>query len=185
MRNVFDHWLNQLAIEAGADFRSECTYQHFRRDGQTIVATYTTADGESHEVCCKYLVDASGLSSLPVRRSLRPDDFSDAMFAWIYNKTLDDGNDYWCVGTSCTDGTIEERQARFYEYVAEKFKMRGDIKPREHFSANINYASTDRVWLGEGNLYASCARGYKAGKNLGGAATSFCSQVVRQRACLL
>ena len=26
-------------------------------------------------------------------------EFNNMMFAWVYNKTLDDGNDYWVVGT--------------------------------------------------------------------------------------
>lgn len=184
MRNTFDNWLNELAVAAGAKFQTECTYQTFREDGEFIVATYTCNKGESHEVRCKYLVDASGLNSLPVRRQLRPADFeekagsgginyyidgpaeldpttlyqfwdlrfSDAMFAWIYNKTLDDGKDYWCVGTGCVDGTIEQRQERFYQYCVDKFDLRGEIKQTEHFSASINYSSKDRVWLGKGNI---------------------------------
>lgn len=185
MRNVFDNWLNDLAVQAGAEFKTECTYQNFREDGDYIIVTYTGADGASHEVRCKYLVDASGLSSLPIRKQLRPGDFtekegsgginyyihapdadldpdalyqffdlrySDAMFAWIYNKTLDDGRDYWCIGTGCVDGTIEERQKLFYDYVAEKFNIRGEISQTEHFASNIDYNSGERVWLGQDNI---------------------------------
>lgn len=184
MRNVFDAWLNGLAVDAGATFETECNYETFRREGEHIIATYTNADDDTVTVKCKYLVDASGLNSLPVRRQLRPADFSentggggmnyyvdgpadldpstlyqfwdlrfsDAMFAWIYTKTLDDGKDYWCVGTSCVDGTIEERQKVFFDYVTEKFNLTGEIKKTEHFTASINYTSTERVWLGEGNI---------------------------------
>ncbi len=183
MRNVFDDWLNQLAVQAGATFRTECTYEDFERDGDRIVVGYTDAEGERHQVRCKYLVDASGLNSLPVRKQLRPGDFteqagsggmnyyidgpadldpntlhgfydvrfSDAMFAWIYNKTLDDGKDYWCIGTGCVDGTIEERQKLFFDYVTEKFNLRGEIVMTEHFASNIDYNSSERVWLGEYN----------------------------------
>jgi flavin-dependent dehydrogenase len=184
MRNVFDYWLNQLAIEAGAKFRSECTYQDYRREGDRIIVSFTDPQGDVCEASCKYLVDASGLNSLPIRKKLRPGDFteqpgsggmnyylsgpadldpttlygfydmkfSDAMFAWIYNKTLDDGKDYWCIGTGCVDGTIEERQKLFFEYVTEKFNIQGDIVKTEHFSSNIDYSSREHVWLGEGNV---------------------------------
>lgn len=184
MRNTFDDWLNRLAVEAGATFRTECTYQDFTRDGDRIVVGYTDVGGARHEVRCTYLVDASGLNSLPVRKQLRPGDFteqagsggmnyylsgpadldpntlygfydvrfSDAMFAWIYNKTLDDGEDYWCVGTGCVDGTIEDRQELFFDYVKEKFDLRGEIVRTEHFASNIDYSSSERVWLGDGNI---------------------------------
>lgn len=185
MRNVFDNWLNELAIAAGAEFKTECTYQSFEKIGDGIIVTYTDSDGVYHQIKSKYLVDASGLSSLPIRKQLRPDDFtgkagsggmnyyvsgpadldpntlygfydvrySDAMFAWIYNKTLDDGEDYWCIGTGCVDGTIEERQKLFFEEMTERFNIRGTIEHRETFSSNIDYASNERVWLGEGNIF--------------------------------
>jgi electron transfer flavoprotein-quinone oxidoreductase len=184
MRNTFDHWLNGLAQQAGAELRSECNFRGFCREGEYIISSYTDADDEVREVRSKYLVDASGLSSLPVRRQLRPGDFnenpgnggmnyyvdgpadldprtlyqfwnlefSDAMFAWIYTKTLDDGRDYWCIGTGCVDGDIEERQEAFYTYVRDKFNIRGDIRHREHFVASIDYNSDERVWLGEDNI---------------------------------
>lgn len=184
MRNVFDNWLNTLAVEAGAEFKTECTYQQHVHDGDQIIVSYTAADGATHEARCSYLIDASGLNSLPIRNQLRPGDFtenpgsggmnyyvdgpadldpntlyqfydlrfSDAMFAWIYNKTLDNGKDHWCIGTGCTDGKIEERQKVFYDYVTEKFNIRGEIKQTEHFESRINYASNDRVWLGKGNI---------------------------------
>jgi flavin-dependent dehydrogenase len=184
MRNVFDNWLNELAVAAGAKFLTECTYQDHRQEGERIVVSFTGPDGESREANCKYLVDASGLNSLPVRKKLRPEDFtenagsggmnyyvsgpadldpetlygfydvrfSDAMFAWIYNKTLDDGKDYWCIGTGCVDGTIEQRQELFFNYVKEKFNIQGEIKQTENFVSNMDYSSKERVWLGQDNI---------------------------------
>ena len=70
----------------------------------------------------------------------------------LYNKTLDDGEDYWCVGTGCVDGTIEARQQLFFDYVSEKFGLRGEIVRTEHFASNIDYTSGERVWLGEDNI---------------------------------
>jgi len=75
--------------------------------------------------------------------------FSDAMFAWIYTKTLDDGNDYWCVGTGCTSGSIHDRQALFYDFVQKKFHMEGDIVDKEEYLTSMNMKSGEKVWLGK------------------------------------
>jgi len=129
-------------------------------------------------------VDATGLSSLPIRRMLRPQDFgtstsgggmnyyidgpadldpttlyqfwnlefSDAMFAWIYVKTLDDGKDYWVVGTACMDDAIERRQRRFYDFVREKYGVDGEIVHTEEYTSTIDSSSPERVWLGQDRM---------------------------------
>jgi len=121
--------------------------------GSTSAPTLRGPGGSPEKLKARYVVDATGLSSLPIRRKLRPQDFgastgsggmnyyiggpadldpttlyqfwnlefSDAMFAWIYLKTLDDGKDYWVVGTGCVDDAIERRQRRFYDFVREKY----------------------------------------------------------------
>jgi flavin-dependent dehydrogenase len=78
--------------------------------------------------------------------------FSDAMFAWIYTKTLDDGMDYWVVGTGCTSDDVLDRQTRFYEYVRDKFHMKGRIVDKEEYLTSIDMKSKDRVWLGRGRV---------------------------------
>ena len=78
--------------------------------------------------------------------------FSDAMFAWIYTKTLDDGKDYWCVGTGAVSGDIKERQKLFYKYIRDNFNMKGNIIQTEEFMTAIDMKSSDRVWLGQGRI---------------------------------
>ena len=78
--------------------------------------------------------------------------FSDAMFAWIYTKTLDDGKDYWCIGTGCLGEDIRERQELFYDFVKKKFNVHGNIVETEEFLAAIDIKSSERVWLGQGRI---------------------------------
>jgi flavin-dependent dehydrogenase len=79
-------------------------------------------------------------------------DFSDAMFAWIYTKTLDDGKNYWVVGTGCVDDAIRDRQKRFYEFVREKYNIHGDIVHTEEYTTAMDTKSEERVWLGQGRM---------------------------------
>jgi len=184
MRNVFDDWLNQRAQEEGARFMDECELIDCEEDDDRVIVTCTTPDGGEQKVRARYVIDATGLSSLPIRRKLRPQDFgsaeyggginyyidgeadldpstmyqfwnldfSDAMFAWIYTKTLEDGKNYWVVGTGCVDDTIHERQKRFYEFVREKYAIQGEIVHTEEYVTAMDTKSKDRVWLGEGRM---------------------------------
>ncbi len=79
-------------------------------------------------------------------------DFNDIMFAWTYMKTLDDGNNYWVVGTGCLEGDIKERQKKFYQYIQEKFDLNGIIVKKEAFASNINMEADNRIWLGKENI---------------------------------
>ena len=79
-------------------------------------------------------------------------DFNDAMFAWVYTKTLDDGKDYWVVGTGCNSGKILDRQKLFYDYICEKFNLKGTIVKKEGYSTTIDMFSKDRVWLGQNRI---------------------------------
>ncbi len=184
MRKTFDNWLNILAQENGAEFRDECEFIDFEEEPDGIVVTIQSKGKEPEKIKARYAVDATGLSALPLRRKLRPQDFgdkasggginyyvdgeadidphtlyqfwdlkfSDAMFAWIYTKTLDDGKDYWCIGTGAVSGDIKERQELFYNYVKEKFNVSGNIVEIEEFMTAIDMKSSDRVWLGQGRV---------------------------------
>ena len=184
MRKTFDHWLNRVAQENGAQFRDECEFLDFVENEKGVTATIVSRGKEPEQVKARYAVDATGLSSLPMRRKLRPQDFgektrgggmnyyldgeadldpntlyqfwdlrfSDAMFAWIYTKTLDDGKDYWVVGTGCTSDDLLERQTLFYEYVRNKFNMKGRIVDKEEYLTTIDMKSKDRVWLGKDRI---------------------------------
>ncbi len=184
MRKTFDNWLNILAQESGAEFRDECEFLDFEEVPDGLVITIQSKGKEPEKIKARYAADATGLSSLPLRRKLRPQDFgakgsggginyyvdgkadidpnalyqfwdlkfSDAMFAWIYTKTLDDGKDYWCIGTGTVTGDIEdikERQELFFNHVKEKFDIAGKIVEVEEFVTAIDVKSGDRVWLGE------------------------------------
>lgn len=184
MRKTFDNWLNILAREQGAEFRDECTFLDFEEAPDDVVVTIQSKGKQPEKVRARYAIDATGLSSLPLRRKLRPQDFgqkasgggmnyyvdgranldpetlyqfwdlrfSDAMFAWVYTKTLDDGKDYWCVGTGCVEGDIRERQAQFFDFVKRKFRLDGEIVETEEFLTAIDLRSSERVWLGRGRI---------------------------------
>ena len=184
MRKTFDNWLNIIAVEAGAEFREETEFLDFEETGSEVIITIQTKGKKPEKIKARYAIDATGLSSLPMRKKLRPQDFggqkgagginyyidgdadldpetlyqfwdlkfSDAMFAWIYTKTLDDGKDYWCVGTGAVSGEIKDRQKLFYEYVRDKFNMKGKIVQTEEFMTAIDMKSSDRVWLGQGRI---------------------------------
>ncbi len=62
-------------------------------------------------------------------------EFCDTMFAWVYTKTLDDGKDYWVVGTGGNTGSVKERHAKFYKYIQDKYNLKGEIvKERRIFT---------------------------------------------------
>lgn len=79
-------------------------------------------------------------------------DWNDAMFAWVYPKTLDDGKLYWIVGTGCNTGNILDRQTRFYDYLTREYRLRGNVIKKEGYAHQLDLSSPDRVWLGEGRI---------------------------------
>jgi flavin-dependent dehydrogenase len=185
MRKTFDHWLNQVAQDNGAEFRDECEFLDFEEDGEGVTVTVRQRGGGPEKLRARYAIDATGLDSQPMRRKLRPGDFSgnastggginyyiegkarllpfalyqfwnleysDAMFAWIYNKTLDDGKDYWVAGTAALSGDVRARQDAFYGYVRDRFGLKGDIVEKEEYFISMDMKSKDRVWLGQGRV---------------------------------
>jgi len=177
MRKPFDDWLNTIAKEHGAEFRDECEYvRHEEASDHVIVTLRTGGDPEGEEqIKARYLVDATGLMPA-IRRKLRPNDFADkytggtadmdphtlyqfwnmewnnAMFAWAYTKTLDDGKDYWVIGTGANDSNIKERQDAFYQYIKDKFHVNGNIVKKEGYTVTIDMLSKERIWLGQGRV---------------------------------
>jgi len=79
-------------------------------------------------------------------------EWNNAMFAWIYVKTLDDGKDYWVVGTGCNDINVNERQESFYNHVKNKYNLTGEIVKREGYKTSMNLHSENRVWLGRNRV---------------------------------
>lgn len=171
-RSTFDSWLNTLAVEAGAEFRDETSLADLQKSGKGFAAKISRLN-EHEEVKTRYFVGADGMLS-QTRRKLRPEDFerktsgatvnyyfvgdakldpntlymfyqrkfSPLMFAWAYKK-----DDKWVIGTGANENPLEYAE-RFFNYVREKYGLRGEIVEREGFSSNMK----SNIHLGEGNL---------------------------------
>ncbi len=96
-----------------------------------------------------YYIDGSGDFDPETLYQFWNLEWNDAMFAWVYQKTLDDGHNYWVIGTGCNTGNIANRQTLFYEYLIKKYSLHGDIVKKEGYSHQIDLSSHDRIWLGE------------------------------------
>jgi flavin-dependent dehydrogenase len=79
-------------------------------------------------------------------------EFNNMMFAWVYNKTLNDGKDYWVVGTGY-DKDIYMRLDRFFDHVKELYQLKNvRIIKKEGYSSNMTFSDEERIWLGERNF---------------------------------
>jgi len=79
-------------------------------------------------------------------------EFNNMMFAWVYNKTLDDGKDYWVIGTGY-DKDIYMHLDRFFDHVKEAFQLKNvNIVKKEGYSSSLSFDDEDRIWLGERNF---------------------------------
>lgn len=79
-------------------------------------------------------------------------EFNNMMFAWVYNKTLADGKDYWVVGTGY-DRDVVARQEGFFDHVKRLYRLKNvEIVKKEGYSSSMVFAGEERIWLGERNL---------------------------------
>ncbi|MBM4464446.1 MAG: NAD(P)/FAD-dependent oxidoreductase [Chloroflexi bacterium] len=79
-------------------------------------------------------------------------EFNDAMFAWVYNKTLPDGQDYWVVGTGY-EKDIYLHLDRFFAHVQNLYHLKNvNIVKKEGYSASMSLLDERRIWLGERNF---------------------------------
>lgn len=79
-------------------------------------------------------------------------EFNNMMFAWIYNKTLRSGKDYWVIGTGY-DKDIYEHLDVFFEYVKGLYQLKGvKIVKKEGYSSSMVFSDQNRIWLGERNF---------------------------------
>jgi len=79
-------------------------------------------------------------------------EFNNMMFAWVYNKTLYDGKDYWVVGTGY-DKDIVQRLELFFDHIKALYHLKNvKIVKKEGYSSSMAYADEDRIWLGERNF---------------------------------
>jgi flavin-dependent dehydrogenase len=180
MRDVFDDYLNQVAQNNGAVFWDECAYAG-HEETDDCVNVDLKLHGRIESLSCSYLVDASGLRPV-IRRKLRPGDFrttssggtinyyiegdsvldpetlyqfwnldwNNQMFAWVYNKTVN-GQDLWVVGSGY-DRDLKMHCESFLSFIRNKYALHGRIVKTEGYSSNIEFDSSDRVWLGQGRI---------------------------------
>jgi len=169
-RRDFDHWLNGLAADAGADTRWGAEVSGLDpKDGSVTVTT------DSESIDAEYVVGADGLSPGSfTRRRLMPDNFSDKvtgaslnlyytgssslrpdtlhlyyrrglsdlMYSWLYYK-----DDLLVIGTSGTERLSQYAEA-FLETVKKEFDLNGKEAGREGFSTHCNGG----VFLGRGRV---------------------------------
>lgn len=79
-------------------------------------------------------------------------DYNNMMFAWIYNKTLSDGKDYWVVGTGY-DQDVTKHLDAFFDHVKDLYNLTNvEVVKKEGYSSSMVMSGTSRIWLGEGNF---------------------------------
>ena len=79
-------------------------------------------------------------------------EYNNMMFAWVYNKTLNDGNDYWVVGTGY-DRDINQRLDKFFDHIKELYHLKNvRIVKKEGYSSSMSFTDEGRIWLGESNF---------------------------------
>lgn len=173
-RSTFDNWLNELASDAGADFRDETIFMDFHEHPGCFKVKILAKDGEK-EIKTRYLIGADGPNSR-IRRRLRPMDFGKrvsgaavnfyfagegnldpntlymfnnrdfcpVMFAWVYLK-----DDMWVIGTgSDKDQDPMGYANRFFKHVKDKYRLRGKTVKKEGFTSPLGTG----IYLGHGNL---------------------------------
>jgi flavin-dependent dehydrogenase len=170
-RSTFDSWLNSLAVKAGAEFRDEVRLEDFQ-DGKVINAKLSSKKS-SFEIKARYLIAADGLLS-GIRKKLRPQDFvskatsgavnfyfsgetgfdpntlymfykrefSNLMFAWVYLK-----DDQWVIGSSGDPKPLEYAE-RFFNYIKQRFALRGEVVRKEGFASPLKSV----IFPGVGNI---------------------------------
>ena len=171
-RSTFDSWLNQLAIEQGADFQDNTSLIEFNKTQKGITLTLSK-DKESTQITTRFLIGADGILS-GIRSKMNPAsleknrlgtainyyfegkanldpnklymyynrEFCPLMFAWVYLK-----DEKWVIGTGANENAVEYAD-RFYNHVKEKYSLQGKIVKKEGF------ASTQKIttFLGEDNI---------------------------------
>jgi len=181
-RDVFDSWLNEIAIKAGAEFRDGTRCKSFNRNSDGFEVVLHPKHRSLETVKTKYLIAADGLSST-IRKIIRPQDFyskgekSRGITLNYYLKSEGDSNldpntlyQFWNLNFNnlmfawvykkndlWVVGTgytenVRERCNLLLEYVKEKFNFEGEIVKKEGFASKFRLDQPNHVFLGERNL---------------------------------
>ena len=171
-RSTFDSWLNQLAIEQGAEFRDNTALVEFTKTRKEINLTLSK-DKKTTQITTRFLIGADGILS-GIRSKLKPESiekkhlgtainyyfegkssldpnklymyynrkFCPLMFAWVYLK-----DEKWVIGTGANENAVEYAD-RFYSHVKEKNSLQGKIVKKEGFASPQEITT----FLGEDNI---------------------------------
>ncbi|MHA1987933.1 MAG: NAD(P)/FAD-dependent oxidoreductase [Promethearchaeota archaeon] len=181
-RDVFDYWLNEVAMEGGAEFRDGVRCRGFERADNGFIVSLYPMQKEPEKVKTKYLIAADGLSSL-IRKKMKPQDFygkgekTRGITLNYYFETESDGDldpntlyQFWNMDFNnlmfawvykkndlwvIGTGYTEDVKTHcdmLYEYVKQKFNFDGKIVKREGFASKLKIDQPNHTYLGEGNL---------------------------------
>ncbi|MFW9877956.1 MAG: NAD(P)/FAD-dependent oxidoreductase, partial [Candidatus Thorarchaeota archaeon] len=172
-RDIFDDWLNKIAIEYGAEFRDECKLVDWKINPNNIIVNVLDKDKKLEQFKVKYLIDATGLMPM-VRMKIRPQDFENRSTGATINYYFDGKgdldpnclyqywnldfnnmmfawiykkNDLWVIGTGY-DKNISKVGQRFFDFIKKEYNLKGEIVKKEGFSNTMN-VEKNRIHLGE------------------------------------
>ncbi|MFW9785785.1 MAG: NAD(P)/FAD-dependent oxidoreductase [Candidatus Heimdallarchaeota archaeon] len=181
-REVFDSWLNEEAIKAGALFRDETHCMNFNIISKGYEVFLHPKHSPIEKLRTKYLIGADGLLST-IRKKIRPQDFyrkgekSRGVTLNYYIRTEREGKldpntlyQFWNLDFNnlmfawvykknelWVVGTgytesVKKRCDLFLNYVKEKFNFEGKIVKREGFAHKLRLDEPNHVYLGDNNL---------------------------------
>ncbi|MBD3230225.1 MAG: hypothetical protein GF329_18750 [Candidatus Lokiarchaeota archaeon] len=159
-RNIFDYWLNQIALENGVEIMDNFIVNDIIKNNDRYIIK-----NKASEIKAKYILGADGLSPNSIsRKILYPENFSDKitgaainyffegtstveknslyifyrkefsnlMYSWVYYK-----DNKLIIGTSGKDN-IEFFSQNFFQEIEKKFDLKGSIIRREGYVTHCN-----------------------------------------------
>jgi flavin-dependent dehydrogenase len=181
-RDVFDSWLNSVAIDTGTEFRDGVRCMDFERSDNGFIVSLKPKHKEHERVETKYLIAADGLAST-IRKILRPQDFygkGERARGITMNYYIESENEgelnpntlyqFWNLDFNdlmfawvykkndlWVVGTgytenVIEHCDLLLEYVKKKFNFDGAIIKKEGYASKFRLHEPKHVYLGDGKL---------------------------------
>lgn len=181
-RDVFDSWLNSVAIDAGTEFRDGVRCMDFERSDNGFIVLLKQKHKEHEKVKTKYLIAADGLAST-IRKILRPQDFygkGERARGITMNYYIESENEgelkpntlyqFWNLDFNnlmfawvykknnlWVVGTgytenVVEHCDLLLDYVKKKFNFDGAIIKKEGYASKFRLHEPKHVYLGDDNL---------------------------------